>query len=199
MKQKNIRLAVVEDANGILQIYAPFITQTVVTFECRVPQPEDFRQRIAAGLQKYPWLLCEIDGRIAGYAYAARFHEREAYDWSVTTSVYVDPRCHRQRIGRALYTALFDLLKMQGFYNVYSLVITPNPQSEGLHESFGFKTRAIFEKTGFKGGQWLDVKWYELYLREHNSPPQPFKAIGEIAASEEFSQILARAEQIICD
>lgn len=197
MQQKKIRLAAAEDAAGFLQIYTPFITQTVITFECKVPGEEEFRQRIEKTLQKYPWLVCETEGRIIGYAYASVFNEREAYNWSVTCSVYIDPQYHRQKIGQALYTALFELLKLQGFYNVYALVTMPNQKSEGIHESFGFETVGIFKKTGFKFGSWLDVKWYGLKLNQQNEAPQPPKSIGEIAATDQFRQVLKMAEQII--
>ena len=197
MKPKTIRLATAEDAAGILQVYAPYITDTTITFECKIPSEEEFRSRVKSTLQKYPWLVCETDGHIIGYAYAAAFNEREAYNWSVTCSVYVDPRYHRQKIGQALYTALFELLKLQGFYNVYAIVTVPNVKSESLHEAFGFEAIGVFARIGFKFDHWLDIKWYGLKLNQQPDSPQPPKPIGEIAATDQFRQVLKKAEQMI--
>src|SRR5207249_9223204 len=84
-----IRIAAASDAAAILNIYAPYIENTSYTFETEVPTTESFQQRIKDYVQTYPWLVCEIDGRIAGYAYASKHRERLAYQWSVEISVYV--------------------------------------------------------------------------------------------------------------
>ena len=85
-----IRPASPADAQALLAIYTPYVVQTAITFEYDVPTPVEFTARIAATLEKYPYLVAEQDGVPVGYAYAGAFHERAAYDWSVETSIYVE-------------------------------------------------------------------------------------------------------------
>lgn len=193
---KKIRLASREDSAEILDIYAPFITDSVITFECEVPTIEEFTKRIAKIQKRYPWLVCEYNGSIVGYAYASQYSERAAYDWSVDFSVYINPEYHGRNIGKALYFSLFELLKLQGFFNAYAGVAVPNAKSEGLHESFGFKPIGIYKKVGYKLGSWHDVKWYGIEIAEHAFSPEKPKSIGEISSTE-FDPIFQTAEQII--
>ena len=101
-----VRQASAEDAEAMLAIYAWYVKNTAVTFEYDVPAPEEFRQRIGQGTKRYPWLAAEEDGRILGYAYAAPFKGRTAYDWSVETTIYMDPGARRRGVGSLLYRAL---------------------------------------------------------------------------------------------
>lgn len=197
MQNKKIRLATINDSDSILKIYAPFITDTVITFEYQVPTETEFRNRMAGIQKEYPWIVCEIDNCIVGYAYASRFHEREAYQWSADFSIYIHPEYHRKHIGKALYYALCELLKLQGFYNAYALVTMPNRNSESLHESFGFKTTGVCHNVGYKLGSWHDVKWYELNLNPQPDAPEKPISIGEIENATEFKSILEKAKQMI--
>lgn len=197
LKDKTIRLATERDSASILQIYAPYITDTVITFECQVPSLTAFSERMANIQRKYPWLVCEIDHQIAGYAYASCFHEREAYNWSVDFSVYIDPQYHRRNIGKALYLGLFEILKLQGYYNAYAIVVLPNIKSERLHESFGFKEIGIYQKAGYKFNSWHDVKWYGLTINEHIQSPAKPKSIHEVSHMDKFKKIIKKAEQIM--
>jgi len=199
LKNTRIRLADERDYASILQIYTPFITDTVITFEYKVPTIDEFGKRIIDVQKKYPWLVCEIKGEIVGYAYASCFNEREAYDWSVDFSVYINPQFHRKKIGKALYFSLFQLLKLQGYYNCYAGVTLPNIKSESLHQSFGFKKIGIYKNVGYKFGSWYDVKWYELKIKEHIKSPIKPKSIEEINNTIEFSEIIEKAEQMIID
>lgn len=197
MQKKTIRLATEKDSDSILKIYAPYITDTAITFEYKVPGPAEFKERMADIQKMYPWLVCEIDNKIAGYAYGSSFAKREAYKWSVQYSIYIDPKYQRRNIGKALYYALSEILKLQGFYNAYAGVALPNIKSESLHESFGFKTVAVYHNAGYKLGKWYDVGWYELKLKEHNQPPQEPKSIHEIDNTDEFKEILKRTEKMV--
>src|SRR5712691_1555962 len=98
-----IRLARPSDAMSILGIYAPYILNTSFTFETEVPTNESFAQRIISCLEDWPWLVCEIDGVPAGYAYAARHRERAAYQWCVESSVYVHDNFQQRGAARSLY------------------------------------------------------------------------------------------------
>lgn len=197
LKNKKIRLATQDDSGSILQIYEPYIINTVITFECKVPTITEFRERMANIQSYYPWLICEVNNHIVGYAYASRFREKEAYKWSVDFSVYIIPEYHRRNIGKALYFALSKLLKLQGFYNAYAGVTLPNIKSESLHESFGFKAIGVYHNVGYKFGSWHDVKWYELKIQEHIQLPVKPKSIDEISNANKFKAIIEKAEQMI--
>lgn len=194
---KKIRLATEADSDSILQIYAPYITDTVITFEYQVPTITEFRERMTKIQRKYPWLVCEINNDIVGYAYASCFNEREAYDWSVDFSVYINQKYHRMGIGRALYFALIEVLKLQGYNNAYAGVTMQNINSEGFHESFGFRLIGVYENVGYKFGRWHNVEWYGLKIKEYDEKPVKPKSIDEISNTNEFNIIIEKAEQMV--
>jgi L-amino acid N-acyltransferase YncA len=171
-----LRIAREQDAERILAIYAPYIQQTSLTFETEVPAIPAFAERINDYLINWPWLVAETDGVIAGYAYGTRYRERTAYQWSVESSVYIHNDHQRTGLGRALYTALFELLKKQGFYNVYAVINLPNGKSVLFHERCGFSWFATYEKVGYKLGEWKNVGWWKLGINEYiDDPPAPLK------------------------
>ncbi|HEY6064336.1 MAG TPA: GNAT family N-acetyltransferase [Chitinophagaceae bacterium] len=174
-----LRLAKPTDAKGILAIYALYIENTSFTFETETPSVAEFSERIKNYLHNWPWLVCEIDGVIAGYAYATRHRERTAYQWCTESSVYVHDDFQRAGIARALYTALFEILREQGFRNVYAVINLPNDKSVSLHESCGFAYFATYEKVGYKLGKWKNVGWWRLILNEFaDEPAAPLKFSG---------------------
>ncbi len=120
-----IRMAVPEDAEALLKIYAPYVEKTAVTFEYEVPSAAEFSDRIKRTLKKYPYLAAEQDGEVVGYAYAGTFHERAAYDWAVETSIYVREDKKGSGIGRALYSALEHSLLRQNILNVNACIAYP--------------------------------------------------------------------------
>lgn len=192
-----IRLATAKDSARLLEIYGPYVLSTAISFEYAVPEEAEFAKRIDATLEKLPWLVCEIKGEIVGYAYASIHKARAAYQWSVDTSVYVDPRHHGKRIGTALYTSLFGLLRVQGYYNAYAGVTQPNAKSEGLHASFGFVPIGVFHHVGYKLGTWHDVKRFELALADLPEKPVKPKLIDEIKGTKAFSNIVENAATIV--
>lgn len=171
-----IRLATPEDAASILEIYGPFILNTAVTFETELPTIANIENRIISYQQDWPWLVCEIDGTIAGYAYATKHRERAAYQWCAESSVYVHENFQQKGIAKALYNALFDILKYQGCRNVYAGITLPNAKSISFHEKFGFSKIADYKNIGYKSGAWHTVSWLELHLNGHSdSPALPVK------------------------
>ena len=166
-----IRLASADDAEGMLAIYAPVVRETAISFELEPPSVEEFRGRIETTLARYPWLACEIDGVVAGYAYASEYKPRAAYRWSVEVTVYVSADFRRRGVGGALYSALFERLRAMGFYNAYAAITLPNDASVGLHESFGFEHLGTMRNVGFKLGEWRDVGWWQMGLRESVGTP----------------------------
>src|SRR5919199_3326619 len=138
------RLATERDAEQIAAIYAPNVTETIISFELEPPDAEEMRRRITGTLERFPWLVCEREKRVSGYAYASAHGSRAAYRWSVDVSAYVHEGERRSGVGRALYTSLFSLLSLQGFYNAYAGITLPNPASVGLHEALGFRPVGVY-------------------------------------------------------
>jgi phosphinothricin acetyltransferase len=163
-----IRDATADDAAAIAAIYAPLVTDSIVSFEEDPPSAEEMADRIAAS---HVWLVAENDGEVVGYAYGARFHPRAAYRWSTEASIYLAPEARGRGTGKRLVAELLVRLKAMGFVNVFGGTSLPNPASERLLESFGFKKVAHWEHVGFKLDAWHDVSWRQLTLQEPTVPP----------------------------
>jgi phosphinothricin acetyltransferase len=177
-----IRLANPDDAEQILEIYSPFCSDTPVSFELQPPTGDEMRQRIVTTLEYFPWLVAEQEAEVLGYVYASRHRERAAYQWSVDVTAYIREGRRRGGLGRALYTPLFRILALQGFYNAYAGITLPNPASVGLHESLGFQPVGVYRGVGYKCGAWHDVGWWQLALRPRASdpgPPIPFRLLRD--------------------
>lgn len=168
-----IRFANAGDAAAIAEIYAPNVAGNAISFEAEPPTREVMRQRICSTLAQLPWLVCERAGELLGYAYASPHSERAAYAWSLNASVYIAEACRRQGVARALYTSLFALVRLAGYYSVHAGVTLPNAASVGLHESLGFLPVGVYRAVGFKLGAWHDVGWWQLELRPRNGAPAP--------------------------
>ncbi len=177
----NIRMAEVDDAGEIAAIYRPYVTDAVTSFEVEAPSAAEMAKRIESTLTFAPWLVCTGDGgEPIGYAYASRHRERAAYQWSVDVTVYIRTEHHRRGVGRALYSCLFPLLRLQGFYTAHAGVTLPNPASVGLHEALGFRPVGVYPAVGWKFGGWRDVGWWQLPLQER--PPAPAPPLSLAAA-----------------
>lgn len=187
-----IRLAEARDAAAIADIYAPYCLETPVSFEEVAPSADEMAARIARVTAKYPWLVLELDGALVGYAYGGTHRERAAYRWSVEVTVYVRQGWHGRGIGRALYTALFELLARQGYYRAFGGVTLPNAGSEKLHEAMGFTRVGTFHAIGHKFGQWHDVGWYERELQPLAAAPNEPRPIAELVGATAWEDALAR-------
>ena len=174
-----ILLASNEDAGQMLDIDAPIMRNTAISFELEPPRVGEFKSRVAEYLEFAPWLLGESEGGVLGYAYAGRHRSREAYQWSVEVSVYVAENQHRRGVGRALYTSLVECLRLQGFFHAYAGITLPNPASVGLHKSLGFQPVGVYIDVGYKLGQWHTVGWLELILQDQ-SPPAPLIGLMDV-------------------
>lgn len=174
-----IRLAEEKDALALLAVYNQYI-DTTVTFEYELPTEEEFKRRIREVIAVYPYLVCEEDGKIVGYAYAHRSWERAAFQWDAELSIYLDKNVRSKGLGKKMYQMLIDILKMQGVKNVYGSVTSPNSRSERLHKSLGFQYLGAYHNTGFKCGRWCDLMWYEKQIGEYEGEPKPVRAIGTI-------------------
>lgn len=169
-----IRTAVPEDTEALLEIYSYYVKNTAITFDYDVPSPEEFRAKMLHTLEHYPYLVIEQDGRIAGYAYAGPFVGRAAYDHSCEMTIYLDHAEHRHGLGRQLYTALEEELKNRGKLNLYACIGYPDPEDEYLtknssefHAHMGYTLAGRFRKCGYKFGRWYDMVWMEKMIGEH--------------------------------
>lgn len=180
MSQINIRMANLDDAMEIYSIYEPYILNTVITFEVDKVPVESFRDRMKRVLDEFPWIVCEVDRKVVGYAYCSTHNERAAYSWDCQCSIYLNENYHHKGIGTALYNALFKIMKEQGYYNIYSLICVPNDGSVGLHKKFGFTEVGTYYKTAYKFGQWRDVLVMEKHLRETLGDPKPIISVQKL-------------------
>lgn len=175
-----VRLARPEDAPDLLRIYAPFVTDTCVSFEYEAPTAEEFAKRIESVGNSFPWLVCEADGKAAGYVYASRFAEREAYRWDAEMSIYVSPDFQRRGLGSVLYGCEEALLAAQGYRKLYALITVPNPQSIGLHEHMGYARTAVYRDVGYKFGAWRDVAVLEKQILPPCAEPAAPIPVGRL-------------------
>lgn len=173
MGHLTVREASLADASRILEIYTPYILETTYTFEYEVPSLTEFEQRLARIMERFPWLVCEEEGRIVAYAYAGTYMSRAAYDWCADLSIYVEQQKRGQGISLLLYRALFAVLKEMHIQNLYAVITEENQESVRFHEKLGFEIFAVYSKVGYKHGKWLDVIWMQAFLGEHSLPPEP--------------------------
>lgn len=197
MMHVNIRMAAAADAEQILDIYRPVVLSTPISFEYEPPSVSEMVARIEKTLPQYPWLLCELDGRVAGYVYAGVYRQRTAYQWSTEVTAYVHEQYRGRGVGSTLYRVLFELLVLQGYYNAFAGITLPNPASVALHESVGFKPIGVYHHVGYKFGQWHDVGWWEHALQASKPEPEPPRSIQDILAAQAVSEVLERGRAFI--
>jgi phosphinothricin acetyltransferase len=177
-----IRIAREEDVPAMLELYAPYVLNTTITFEYDVPCRREFLQRFYTITRDFPWLVWEEEGRILGYAYASRPFPRAAYSWCAEPSIYLRPEAQGRGVGRKLYAALEKILTIQGYRILYAIITQENTGSVEFHGKMGYKFLAVFPDCGFKMGRWLGITWMEKRLDSGeipNSFPNPFSALGQ--------------------
>jgi phosphinothricin acetyltransferase len=192
-----LRDATEHDATAIAAIYAPYCRETPISFEVEPPSTDEMRKRIETVLPQYPWLICQCDDGIAGYAYAGRHHERAAYRWSVNVAIYLSARHHRRGIGRALYSALFSMLVEQGYFTAFAGITLPNEASEGLHRSMGFENVGIYHAAGYKQGAWHDVIWLEKRLQPLRPDPTEPVPAAQLRGTPQWREALSRGQSLL--
>jgi L-amino acid N-acyltransferase YncA len=159
-----IRPATGDDAAACAAIYAPFVTETWVSFELVAPDTAEMAARIDKCGESHAWLIAEIDGLVAGYAYGSPHRVREAYGTSCDVAVYVNPAFVRRGVGRALYDALLPVLKAKGSHAAFAGIALPNDGSLALHQACGFNLIGVYKEVGWKMDGWRDVSWWQVLL-----------------------------------
>lgn len=192
-----IRIATLDDAERVAEIYAPAVLERVTSFELIAPDAREMGVRLSRILAQYPWLVCELDGRVVGYAYASPHHERAAYRWSADVAVYVDGAVHRRGVGTSLYASLFEILALQNCRNVYAGITLPNAASEGMHSRAGFGHVGTYHHVGYKFGAWHDVAWFErAILPAVIDPPEPLP-FPDIRDTPQVRAALAKGQALL--
>ena len=187
-RDMKIRTASPRDGAALLKIYGPYVERTAITFEYRVPSVEEFSRRIERTLKQYPYFAAEFEGELVGYAYAGPFHEREAYDWAVETSIYVAWDQRKMGIGRRLHDALETALREQGILNMNACVACPCGEADEyltwssleFHRRLGYRLVGEFRQCGYKFGRWYNMAWLERHIGDHLGEQPVPKAFGDI-------------------
>lgn len=162
------------DAAACAAIYAPYVRDSVISFEETPPLADEMARRIASTSVTHPWLVAENAGVVVGFAYGCPHRARAAYRWAAEVSVYID-RAHRRRgLGHRLYTELLELLRHQGYHVACAGISLPNDASVHLHEALGFEPVGVYRSIGYKAGAWHDVGWWQVRLSPPDGdPPEP--------------------------
>lgn len=197
MKNNNFEIRLIQDtdSHAVLAVYKPYIESTAITFEYDVPDSETFLERIKNVTAGYPWLVCLQDNEVIGYAYASKYRDRAAYQWAAEAAIYLKVDVHRKGIARILYQALFEILRLQGYTNLYAIITLPNEKSVGFHQAMGFEEIGIFRKVGYKLGKWHDVIWFEKHLKEHGEAPHIPVKMAEVWNNESVFSIIEQANK----
>lgn len=176
-----IRKAELSDAEKLLEIYAPYVKKTAITFEYNIPSKEEFSARIAKTLEKYPYLVAEENNEPLGYAYTSAFHERAAYSHCAEVSIYLREDMRRKGLGKRLYSALEQISNAQNILNLYACIGSPIKQSDYLdssserfHERMGYSFVGRFHACGYKFGEWFDMVYMEKRISAPRSPQEQF-------------------------
>lgn len=189
----NIRLINPNDAAATLEIYRPYVEKTIISFEYDAPEISEWQNRIKTITAEYPWIVCEHNNEVIGYAYASKHRYRTAYSWAVESTIYLSEKFHHKGIASVLYETLFELLRLQGYVNVYAGVTVPNIKSEKFHLASGFYDIGYFKNIGFKFNEWHDTRWFQLHLTDHPNNPMMPKTIFEVSDTAAFKSILQAA------
>ena len=168
-----MRRATVADAAECARVYAPYVTDSCISFEYEAPTAADFAERMAAA---HAWVVAEYGGGIVGYAYASPHKARAAYRWTADVAIYTDAAQHGRGLGRRLYEGLFALLPPLGLRMLCAGVAQPNAASDALHRSLGFEEVGVYRRIGFKHGRWHDVRWWQLGIGGDDAPPANLQA-----------------------
>ncbi|MFI9204975.1 GNAT family N-acetyltransferase [Streptomyces sp. NPDC053048] len=158
-----IRPGADDDLGELTEIYNHYVVHTPITFDIEPLAPGDRR----AWLESHPatgrhrLLVAEEAGRVLGYATSSPFRDKQAYETSVETSVYLSPEHTGRGLGGLLYAALFEALAGEDVHRAYAGITQPNVPSMRLHERFGFRNTGVLEQVGRKFGTFWDVAWLE--------------------------------------
>jgi L-amino acid N-acyltransferase YncA len=154
-----IRAAMAADAEALAALYGHHVEHGFGTFEEAPPSAQDMAGRLLAVTDRgLPYLVAEVDGRVAGLAYAAPFRPRAAYRYTVEDSIYIAPDHMGRGVGKQLLTRIIAICEAMGFRQMVAMIgDSENAGSIGLHRACGFQPAGVMPAVGFKAGRWVDV------------------------------------------
>ena len=183
----DIRLANIDDAESIRNIYKYYVLNTAISFEYDLPSIDEFKDRIQNTLKKYPYLVAIENNTIIGYAYASGFHSRKAYEHDCELSIYIDKDHRKKGIGKNLYCELERILALQNVYGVHACITYPDVEDEYLtfdsknfHEKMNFKLVGKHEKCGYKFNKWYNIIWMDKDIKEREINANEFIPFSNI-------------------
>ena len=182
-----IRSAGPADAKALLELYAPYVEKTAITFEYDVPTPEEFENRITRTLKNYPYLVADQNGELLGYAYTGPFVGRAAYKWSAEVSIYIKENKRKMGIGKKLCEALESISKAQNILNLNACIGYTETEDEYLtnnsmafHAHMGYTLVGRFHNSGYKFRRWYDMIWMEKLIGNHPDNPLPVVPFSQL-------------------
>ncbi|WP_111709512.1 GNAT family N-acetyltransferase [Lutibacter citreus] len=159
-----IRNVKVADAQIISEIYNYHVLNTIVTFDLNPISVDEISQQIKNVTKKHPWIVYEENNKVLGYAYADTWKKRNAYNFTVESSIYIMQNAIGKGIGKKLYEHLINDLKSRNIHSIIGGISLPNEASIAIHEKFGFKKIAHFKEVGLKFNKWIDVGYWQLKI-----------------------------------
>lgn len=190
MDEITFRNASKDDAEKLVEIYKYYVEKTAITFDWTVPTIEEFKERMCNIMQKYPYIVAVQNDNIIGYAYVSPFVGREAYDWSVETTIYLNNKLQHQGVGKKLYFVMEEILKKMHILNLNACIGYPKEDDEYLtknsaqfHEYLGYRMVGKFHSSGYKFGKWYDMVWMEKMIGDHIENPEPVMNYNEIKSN----------------
>ncbi len=182
MPEVILRIANLNDASAVQQIYSYYVEKTAITCEVTVPSVAEIRGRMQKTLQHYPYLVATLNNRVVGFAYISPANPREAYQWTVETSIYVKHDCRGHHIGTKLYDILEKMCRRMRFVNMTAHIVYPHDgrpdqyltlASPKFHEYYGYRLAGRFDRNVYKFDKWYDMLWMEKSIAHHGDAPQP--------------------------
>lgn len=171
---RTIRDATEDDLDAVARLYGREVLNGTATFELQPPTRDEMARRFAAVKRHdLPWLVAELDGAFAGYAYASPFRPRPAYRYGVEGSIYVEPAARGQGVGRALLKTLIERVRVMGLRHIIGAISDSESSaaSIALHRTLGFRDAGVYRQVGWKFDRWLDVSLMQLDLAPDGAPP----------------------------
>jgi len=155
----SIRPASQADIPAITRIYADAVEHGTASFELEPPSEAEMARRMQELTDNgFPYLAADVDGTLAGYAYAGPYRARPAYRFTIENSVYVAPEAQGRGIGRALLKALIEAAERSGYRQMIAVIgDSGQTASIALHSALGFAYVGTLPHVGFKFGRWLDT------------------------------------------
>lgn len=193
METSCIRIATTDDAAAMAAIYAPYVRETVISFDTSLTTEEEFRDRIVSKLMYYPVLIAESQGRPVGFAYTSAFVGRAAYRFCEETTIYMAKDCRHQGLGGKLYKALEDLCQLRGVITLCACIGVPHGpddrylthNSADFHAHLGYETVGTFDRCGRKFGKWYDMVWMQKHLADHPAQPEEVRPFMDLSWQEQ--------------